>query len=132
MSDTNTDWMKDPALAGIDKNKLIFLEKLFFQGSKLTQKEMMPFLLSLSKQSRENNISFQKDEIKLIYSVLQKYSTPEDIEKMKKFSSYFQQLIFLLLYFLSYYNKSSIFLISVTSRKYQTGIAKGKCLSCCI
>lgn len=90
MSDTNTDWMKDPALAGIDKNKLIFLEKLFFQASKLTQKEMMPFLLSLSKQSRENNISFQKDEIKLIYSVLQKYSTPEDIEKMKKFSSYFQ------------------------------------------
>ena len=90
MSDTNTDWMKDPALADIDKNKLFFLEKLFFQGSKLTQKEMMPFLLSLSKQSRENNISFQKDEIKLIYSVLQKYSTPEDIEKMKKFSSYFQ------------------------------------------
>lgn len=90
MSDTSTDWMKDSALAGIDKNKLLFLEKLFFQGSKLTQKEMMPFLLSLSKQSRENNISFQKDEIKLIYSVLQKYSTPEDIEKMKKFSSYFQ------------------------------------------
>ena len=90
MNDTSTDWMKDPALADIDKNKLFFLEKLFFQGSKLTQKEMMPFLLSLSKQSRENNISFQKDEIKLIYSVLQKYSTPEDIEKMKKFSSYFQ------------------------------------------
>ena len=66
MSDTNTDWMKDPALAGIDKNKLIFLEKLFFQGSKLTQKEMMPFLLSLSKQSRENNISFQKDVLQAL------------------------------------------------------------------
>ena len=90
MSDTNTEWMKDPALAGIDKNKLLFLEKLFLQGSKITQKEMMPFLISLSKQSRENNISFQKDEVQLIYSVLQKYSTPEDIEKMKKFSSYFQ------------------------------------------
>lgn len=90
MSDTTTEWMNDPELAGIDKNKLLFLEKLFLQGSKLTQKEMMPFLLSLSKQSRENNISFQKDEVRLIYSVLQKYSTPEDIEKMKKFSSYFQ------------------------------------------
>lgn len=90
MNDTSTDWMKDPALADIDKNKLFFLEKLFFQGSKLTQKEMMPFLLSLSKQSRENNISFKRDEVQLIYSVLQKYSTPEDIEKMKKFSSYFQ------------------------------------------
>ena len=90
MNGTNTEWMKDPALAGIDKNKLLFLEKLFFQGSKLTQKEMLPFLLSLSKQSSENNISFKKDEVQLIYSVLQKYSTPEDIEKMKKFSSYFQ------------------------------------------
>lgn len=90
MSDTGTDWMKDPALAGIDKNKLLFLEQLFLQGSKLTQKEMMPFLLSLSKQSRENNISFHKDEVQLIYSVLQKHSTPEDIEKMKRFSSYFQ------------------------------------------
>lgn len=90
MSDTNTEWMKDPALAEIDQNKLLFLEKLFLQGSKLTQKEMMPFLLSLAKQSRENNISFQKGEIQLIYSVLKKYSTPEDLEKMQKFSSYFQ------------------------------------------
>lgn len=90
MSDTNVEWMNDPALKGIDQNKLLFLEKLFHQGSKLTQKEMMPFLLSLAKQSKENNISFQKDEIRLIYSILQKYSTPEDIEKMQKFSSYFQ------------------------------------------
>lgn len=90
MSDTNMEWMKDPALEGIDQNKLLFLEKLFLQGSKLTQKEMMPFLLSLAKQSKENNISFQKDEIQLIYSVLQKYSSPEDIEKMKKLSPYFR------------------------------------------
>ena len=90
MSDTNMEWMKDPALEGIDQNKLLFLEKLFLQGSKLTQKELMPFLLSLAKQSKENNISFQKDEIQLIYSALQKYSSPEDIEKMKKLSPYFR------------------------------------------
>ena len=90
MSDTNMEWMKDPALKGIDQNKLLFLEKLFHQGSKLTQKEMMPFLLSLAKQSKEKNISFQKDEIQLIYSVMQKYSSPEDIEKMKKLSPYFR------------------------------------------
>ncbi len=90
MNQANTEWMQDPALAGIDKNKLLFLEKLVLQGSKLTQKEMMPFLLSLSKQSRENNISFQKDEIQLIYSILQKYATSEDMAQMKKFSSYFQ------------------------------------------
>ena len=84
------EWMDDPALKDIDKSKLLFLEKLVMQSSKLTQKEMLPFLLSLSKLSKENNISFDKSEMKLIYSVIQKYSTPDDIEKMQKFSSYFQ------------------------------------------
>ncbi len=84
------EWMDDPALKDIDKSKLLFLEELVIQSSKLTQKEMLPFLLSLSKLSKENNISFDKSEMKLIYSVIQKYSTPDDIEKMQKFSSYFQ------------------------------------------
>ena len=87
---SNSEWMKDDALSNISQEKLEFLKKIFVQGSKLTQKEMMPYLLSLSKLSSENNISFSKDEMKLIYSVLQKYSTPEDNEKMRRLSSYFQ------------------------------------------
>lgn len=88
MSD-NT-WMDDPALEGVDKSKLAFLEQLVIKSSTMTQKEMLPFLMSLSKLSRENNISFDKNEIQLIYSVIQKYSTPDDIVKMQKLSSYFQ------------------------------------------
>ena len=90
--DANKEWMKDPALAGIDKAKLSFLEKLFVQSASIdmtNQKEMLPFLLSLSKLSKENNISFDKDEVALIYSVLQKYSSNEDISKMEKLSSAF-------------------------------------------
>ena len=70
--DANKEWMKDPALTGIDKAKLSFLEKLFMQSASIdmsNQKEMLPFLLSLSKLSRENNISFDKEEITLIYSI---------------------------------------------------------------
>ena len=88
MSDNN--WMNDPALEGIDKSKLAFLDQLVIKSSTMTQKEMLPFLMSLSKISRENNISFDKNEIQLIYSVIQKYSTPDDIAKMQKLSSYFQ------------------------------------------
>lgn len=84
------EWMNDPALEGIDKSKLDFLEKLVIKSSSMTQKEMLPFLLSLAKLSRENNISFDKNEIQLIYSVIRKYSTPDDIAKMEKISSYFQ------------------------------------------
>lgn len=91
---TNTSWMNDPDLDKIDKAKLIFLEKLFLQSSnvKNDKKEMLSFLLSLSKLSKENNISFKKDEVELIYSVLQKYSTEEDLAKMKQLSSYFRFL----------------------------------------
>ena len=91
---TNTSWMNDPVLDKIDKAKLIFLEKLFLQSSnvKNDKKEMLSFLLSLSKLSKENNISFKKDEVELIYSVLQKYSTEEDLAKMKQLSSYFRFL----------------------------------------
>lgn len=49
---------------------------------------MMPFLLSLASESRKNNISFQKDEVKLIFSILQKYASQEDLEKMNKLSSF--------------------------------------------
>ena len=90
--DTNKEWLNDPALAGVDKAKLSFLEKLFVQSTSIdmtNQKEMLPFLLSLSKLSKENNISFEKDEVALIYSVLQKYSSKEDISKMEKISSAF-------------------------------------------
>ena len=90
--DANKEWMNDPALAGIDKAKLSFLEKLFIQSASIdmtNQKEMLPFLLSLSKLSKENNISFDKDEFALIYSVIQKYSSKEDIAKMEKLSSSF-------------------------------------------
>lgn len=90
--EVNKEWMNDPALEGVDKAKLSFLEKLFVQSTSIdmtNQKEMLPFLLSLSKLSRENNISFDKSEVALIYSVLQKYSSKEDIAKMEKISSAF-------------------------------------------
>ena len=91
--ETNNEWMNDPALRASDRNKLDFLDKMFFQSTKIdrsNQKEMMSFLVSLSKVSRDNNISFKKEEVELIFDVLKKYSTPDDIAKMQKISSFFR------------------------------------------
>ncbi len=85
----NNQWMNDPSLSGINKAKLVFLEKLISQGSSLNQKEMLPFLLSFAKQSKSSNISFTKDEIELIISVVKKYATPEELEKFEKLSPFF-------------------------------------------
>lgn len=93
MMETNNEWMNDPDLKGIDRAKLDFLGKMFLQTPTINpgnQKEMLSFLLSLSKLSRDNNISFEKGEVELIFQVLKKYSTPEDIAKMQKISSFFR------------------------------------------
>ncbi len=95
--ETSNKWMNDPALQNIDRAKLDFLDKMFVQSAAINndgtpqqrQKKMMAFLLSLSKLSQENNISFQKEEVELIFAVLKKYSTPDDIDKMQKISSFF-------------------------------------------
>ncbi len=85
----NNQWMNDPKLANIDKGKLTFLGNLISQGSSLNQKEMLPFLLSFVKQSKSNNISFDKDEIQLIISVAKNYATSEELEKLEKLSPFF-------------------------------------------
>lgn len=95
--ETNNEWMNDPELKNIDRAKLDFLGRMFVQSTSINstgtqeerQKNMMAFLLSLSKLSRENNISLQKEEVELIFSVLKKYSTSDDIAKMQKVSSFF-------------------------------------------
>ena len=96
--ETSNEWMNDPDLKNIDRAKLDFLDKMFVQSASINnngtpqerQKNMMTFLLSLSKLSKDNNISFQKEEVELIFSVLKKYSTSDDIAKMQKISSFFR------------------------------------------
>ena len=96
--ENNNEWMNDPELKNIDRAKLDFLNQMFIQSTSINstgsqaerQKKMMAFLLSLSKLSKENNISFQKEEVELIFSVLKQHSTSDDIAKMQKISSFFR------------------------------------------
>ena len=61
--ETSNEWMNDPELKNIDRAKLDFLDKMFVQSATINssgtqqerQKNMMAFLLSLSKLSKDNN-----------------------------------------------------------------------------
>jgi len=77
-------WFDDPDVAHIDKAKLDFLQMLVFESSGLSKEQMLPFLMAVSKRSREKNISFTEEEMDTIIHTLQKYASPEDIEKMNK------------------------------------------------
>ncbi len=78
------EWMDDPLVAGIDRNKLQFLQTLVFESRNLSREQLIPFLMSVSQKGRMNNILFDDEEIAAIAATLRKYSSPEEAEKISK------------------------------------------------
>ena len=85
------EWMKDPALMGIDKAKLDFLQMMVFEGKKLSPKELLPFLMNIAKREKDKSVSFSKEEMDLIIAVVKKHSTEEEIARMDKIAKLMQQ-----------------------------------------
>lgn len=77
-----TDWMNDARIASIPKEKLLFLQKMFFESKTLSQKELMPFLMALAGRAKKEKISFSQPETDLILAVIREYSSPEECKKI--------------------------------------------------
>ena len=77
-------WMSDPDIADIPQNKLDFLQLMVSQGNGLSPKEMLPFLMRVAKQGKENAISFSPEEMKRVVAAIKKNSTPEEAAKIEK------------------------------------------------
>lgn len=83
----NNDWMNDPALAGIDKAKLEFLQALVFESCTLSKDQMLPFLMAVAKRGQADHITFSNEEIETIVSIIKRESSPEEaaaIDKMMR------------------------------------------------
>ena len=50
-------WMNDKRIASIPKEKLDFLQKMFFESKNLSQKELMPFLMALAGRAKKEKIT---------------------------------------------------------------------------
>ncbi len=83
----NNDWMNDPALIGIDKKKLDFLQALVFESRTMNKEQMLPFLMAVAKRGQSEHISFSNEEIETIAATIRNYSSPEEaaaIDKMMR------------------------------------------------
>ncbi|MGL5259132.1 MAG: hypothetical protein ACRC7V_03395 [Lachnospiraceae bacterium] len=80
----NRAWLNDSAISHIPLFKLEFLQAMVFKSKEYSQKEMLPFLLSLASESKSKNITFTKEEMETIITVLKKHASNEDVEKMNK------------------------------------------------
>ena len=77
-------WMDDPAVAHIAPEKLDFLQALVFESRGLSQKEMFPFLMSIMKRAKTQNITFQENEMNLLIQTIKKYSSEAELSTIEK------------------------------------------------
>lgn len=75
-------WMDDARLASIPKEKLLFLQKMFFESKTLSQKELMPFLMALAGRAKKEKITFEQTEVDMILSVIRENASPEECKKI--------------------------------------------------
>lgn len=86
-----TNWMNDARIASIPKEKLVFLQKMFFESKKLSQKELMPFLMALAGRAKKEQISFEPSEFDLILTVIREHSSQKECEKIDQALKLFAQ-----------------------------------------
>jgi len=82
--------MLDPTIQDIDSTKIQFLQMLFFEWNKLSDKERLPFFLSIAAKAKKDRISFSDDEVERIILVLKKNSTPQELKKIDQMMQLFK------------------------------------------
>lgn len=80
----DTNWMQDEELSNISKDKLVLINSFLTDTSRMSQKEMMMFIMGVVKKCKEQNIQFTKAEMEQILSVVKKHATFEELNKIDK------------------------------------------------
>ena len=80
----DANWMQDEELSNISKDKLMLINSFLTDTSRMSQKEMMMFIMNVIKKCKEQNIQFSKEEMEQIMAVVRKHATPDEIAKIDK------------------------------------------------
>ena len=80
----DANWMQDNELSNISKDKLMLINSFLTDTSRMSQKEMMMFVMNVVKKCKEKHIQFSKEEMEQILSVVKKHATPEELVKIDK------------------------------------------------
>lgn len=80
----DNSWMNNPALGGIDPEKLRMLSSLAEQAQGKSQNELLPFLMAAMSQSQSNHMSFDSAETEAIINVMKIGKTPRQIQKIDR------------------------------------------------
>ena len=66
------------------KDKLDFLERMNLIGHGKSQKELIPTLMPMMKQAKQENLTFTPQEMASAIAAIKKYSSPEELKEIDK------------------------------------------------
>lgn len=78
------EWMSDPAVSDIPKEKLAFLNRLYLESQGKDQKQLLATLLPLLKEAKEKNLTLSSKELSIAITAIKKYSSAEEQQKIEK------------------------------------------------
>ena len=87
----DNSWMNNPALGGIDPEKLQMLSSLAEQAQGKSQNELLPFLMAAMSQSQSNNMAFNQAETEAIINVMKMGKSPRQIQKIDRMCAMIRQ-----------------------------------------
>ena len=76
-------WMNDPSISDIPEEKITFLKQMFDQVKGKSKNELMPFLMAMSKNKKQN-LSFTPDEMNRIIVAIKRASSTEEQAQIEK------------------------------------------------
>ena len=81
---TRVDWASHPAVRKIDIRKLSVLMALINQSEGKSFSEMIPSIIEANKHLTAMGLAFTNDEIKLIFDVMKKDMSEEEMQQFNK------------------------------------------------
>ena len=81
------EWANNPAVRKIDVRKLSVLMALVNQAEGKQISEMIPIIMAANNNLKAMGLAFTKDEVNLIFDILKKGMSPEELESFNRLNS---------------------------------------------
>ena len=78
----NNQWMEDPVLSGISKEKMDILTKIMEGSNGMEARQMLTYFIQESNKASQNGINFTNEETDAILNVLKQDMSPQEIQKI--------------------------------------------------
>ena len=85
MDDRSTpEWMSDPLVKDIPKEKLDFLSLMFSESQGKSQKELMMTLMPMMARAKKENLNFTPQEMGAAIAAIRKYSSEDELKQIDR------------------------------------------------